>query len=425
MNGRRAGIVILVAAALFAWWQAVWRFVLPGWPHPSIKAFSTFSIDARDLQQRAADGIPVELQIGDRRLELDLEEISVQADDCTVIELTEDGASESDAPDSVTYRGSPVDAAEEAVARLGIGEVSVSGSVLLVDEWWFIEPLARYRAGADPDEHIAYRIEDAQFSLDFGGDAVPREERQGEGEGGRDENGSATDGGTTPIGAVCVADTESMDRAAATDRYWQHYQQNLVTMINELYGRETGHEFRVHWYLGDRRGALSSRDSIELFHQLEATSAEALGDLRSPERRERLDIEVVHLTTGKDLSGTVVGRAFRPGVYGLTQYRVIGPWPWAVTGGVFGGMSFPPVGLVQALIVAAHELGHNFDGHHDEADKWCATRFVWCFGYVRTLMWKTAWSDNVHRFSDGTRNVTHNNRQRIRTNIESGRDEWL
>jgi hypothetical protein len=74
------------------------------------------------------------------------------------------------------------------------------------------------------------------------------------------------------------------------------------------------------------------------------------------------------------------------------------------------------------MMVAAHELGHNFNGAHEEADEWCVAHFIWCWDYVRTLMWPTYYDDNVSRFSDGSRNAAHNNVERVSTNMTSGRN---
>lgn len=75
------------------------------------------------------------------------------------------------------------------------------------------------------------------------------------------------------------------------------------------------------------------------------------------------------------------------------------------------------------MLIAAHEIGHNFDSDHDEADRWCVAHFIGCVDYVRTLDWRTIYADSVDRFSDGSRTAGHNNQQRISTNMATGRNQ--
>ena len=74
------------------------------------------------------------------------------------------------------------------------------------------------------------------------------------------------------------------------------------------------------------------------------------------------------------------------------------------------------------MMLAAHEIGHNFDGLHQEADIWCVFSFIWCWDFVRTIMWPEFFDDNQDFFSDGTRVSTHDNRKRIATNKSTGRN---
>ena len=99
----------------------------------------------------------------------------------------------------------------------------------------------------------------------------------------------------------------------------------------------------------------------------------------------------------------------------MSQQQLI----WLGGGGLFGG---PPNLAFQNMMVAAHELGHNFNGAHEEGDEWCVAQFIWCWDFVRTILWPTIYGDSVPRFSAGDRDPAHNNRQRISTNMATGRN---
>jgi Metallo-peptidase family M12 len=124
--------------------------------------------------------------------------------------------------------------------------------------------------------------------------------------------------------------------------------------------------------------------------------------------RQRTGIEVAHLTSGKNLDGNTLGIAWQPGAWSLSQQALF----WIGGGGLFGGgpnLSF------QNMMVAAHELGHNFTGDHGAAEEICVAHFIFCWDYERTIMWPTYYSDNRDEFSDA-------NDTRIKTDAATGRN---
>ena len=110
----------------------------------------------------------------------------------------------------------------------------------------------------------------------------------------------------------------------------------------------------------------------------------------------------------KKLMDTLLGTPNRPGHYGFSQ----------ISFHHVEGYRFPL--YYQNTLLMTHEFGHNFNGVHAEADEWCVTNFIWCWDYVRTVMWDTLYDDNVDELSNGSRNSSHNNLDRIRTNWKAG-----
>jgi hypothetical protein len=135
---------------------------------------------------------------------------------------------------------------------------------------------------------------------------------------------------------------------------------------------------------------------------------EELDDLVRPWLNGLQDLcsHLVHLTTAKDLDGPVLGKAHRPGYTALSQQA-------ALNAGEFL--------YYQNYMVAAHEIGHNFDAVHGEADEWCAPipndpfHCIW----RRTLDWEVFYVTNVPRFSDGTIDPCNNNVERMKVQMAS------
>lgn len=71
----------------------------------------------------------------------------------------------------------------------------------------------------------------------------------------------------------------------------------------------------------------------------------------------------------------------------------------------------------QKMVLAAHEIGHNFDGDHDHAVKWWEW---WPPGYRYTIMWTPFKGNSMEdRYSDGTIDANKNNVARIRARAEA------
>jgi hypothetical protein len=118
--------------------------------------------------------------------------------------------------------------------------------------------------------------------------------------------------------------------------------------------------------------------------------------------------EIAHFATAREFPNSVIGIGDLPGVYSLAQQIPLED--------LFYSTSY------HDLMLSSHEIGHNFNGVHEEADQWCDTEFLgFCLDHDQTIMWPVLHSDNQPFFSDGTRNSGHNNRRRIATNMATGR----
>ena len=291
-----------------------------------------------------------------------------------------------------------------SVVRLTITDTWLQGSVRTESDWWFLEPMRKFRHDAAADEYVVYRPRDLRLKLHMGSDYKPRKEEGGGG-------GVQPPHRVNPIVPICMVHDEDYSGQALGHPYDQ--QRALINDVNGIYAA-MGAEFRITVFIWTVNW-LTSTNADRMLDQVEDVVRSVWTDLRQVANRQSHNTEVAHATTGKDLDGNTLGIAWQPGVYGLSQQQLI----WLGGGGLFGG---PPNLAFQNMMVAAHELGHNFNGAHEEGDEWCVAQFIWCWDFVRTILWPTIYGDSVPRFSAGDRDPAHNNRQRISTNMATGRN---
>jgi hypothetical protein len=349
-------------------------------------------LDPERLRSSAEDRGRVVLPLRGQATEVELRPTPVfeRGTEAVVLEL--DGSeSRSPVTDIVTYAGS-VPGRERGEARLTLTGRTLTGYVRLDDDWLFIDPMRRFRRGADRDEFVVYGKRDLAFvrpaGMDF--DTAGFIEV---------EDGPVHSVGPE-IGIALWADPEYEAWAGILGMQWTEAQAALFNNLNGVYQRELDREFRIRRAFLDRTDELSSDDASTLLDQFGRRARDVVGDLRQVAVRERTGIEIAHLTTARNLDGDTIGIAWVPGVWSLTQHR---GYTW-----IFD-MSY------ENMLVAAHELGHNFDGVHGEADEFCVTEFIICLDYERTIMWPTIYSDTRDEFSG-------ENNRRIRQNMATGRN---
>lgn len=386
-----------------------WAFVVARRPHPHIRRHTVIRLSIPEIEPRARAGQPIKLQLGKSLIEVVVRPQPVTTETATIVGGRAGEKLTTPTPprvleDIVTFAGE-VSGAKNSEVRLTITDAWLRGYVLTEDEWWFIEPLRKFRLDAGFEEHLVYRTRDLRFKLEFGADYKPRKV---EGSGG---GGTNPPHHVNPIVPIAMVHDEQYNWQASGRAY--DYQSALINEVNGLY-RQVRCEFRISVFIWTVNW-LTSTNAERMLDQVEDAVRTLWTDLRPVANRQSSNTEVAHATTGKNLDGKTLGIAWQPGVYGLSQQQLL----WVGGSGFFGG---PPNLAFQNMMVAAHELGHNFNAAHEEADKWCVAHFIWCWDNVRTVMWPTYYGDNVPRFSDGRRHRSHNNAQRVSTNMASGRN---
>jgi hypothetical protein len=401
-------LILMVGVLLFLF--GLWVFMVAWRPHPHMRRHNVIRLSLPEIEARATAGEPFQLPLGKSEVEVAVRPAPVTVEGVRIV-----GGSAGQPPsplsphlstvdEVVTYAGA-VRGVENSEVRLTIAGGWLSGYVRTPDEWWFMEPLRKFRLDADLDQYVAYRTRDLRFKLEFGEDYKPRRVEGGE------SGGTNPPHRVNPIVPVAMVHDEHYSWQAGGRPY--DHQRALLNDVNGLYS-QVGCEFRISAFVWTVNW-LTSTSADRMLDQVEDAVRTLWTDLRLVANRRDFNTEVAHATTGKNLDSKTLGIAWQPGVYGLSQQQLV----WVGGGGLFGG---PPNLSFQNMMVAAHELGHNFNGAHGEADEWCVSHFIWCLDKVRTVMWATFYDDNVARFSDGTRSASRNNAQRVSANMTSGRN---
>lgn len=375
-------------------------------PHPYMLRHSVVRLSPTQLRRLARAGEPIDLPLGrSKSVIVTLRPVRVTHETAEII-VSRRG----EEPERVRAGEDPTFAGEVAgqkgsVVRLTITDDWISGYVRTESDWWFIEPLRTFRLDAGFDEYIVYRTKDLRFKLPYGDDFKPRKVEQRGG-------GLDPPHRVNPLVGICMVHDEQYSAACNGDPYTE--QRALINDINGIYS-QVGAEFQIRVFIWTVNW-LTSTNADVMLNQVEDAVKSIWTDLRQVANRQAFGTEVAHATTGKKLDGGALGIAWQPGVYSLTQqFGTI--WRQIWYGWLWPGLRF------QNMMVAAHELGHNFNGAHEEADQWCVSWFLWwCIGTNQTIMWPVFGNGAVSRFSAGDRVPSHNNMQRISNNMTTGRN---
>lgn len=376
--------------------------------HPHILRAQTVRLDTASIARAAAEGVRFEIPLDKHVAVVSVARATIWDGDFRAVQLDVDDQRPVEPEPDIHFAGA-VEGDEKSEVRLMITPDQISGYLLLSDNWWFIEPKRKFDQRAEPEEHLVYRTKDLHFKLEYGNDA-----RRG---------GDIDGGGVEPphrvnpiVGMAMLADREYEFQANVTGVSWWQQQAGLVNQVNGIFRARLGSEFRVRVFILDRwPTSLNTTNADDLLDQVHDPIDIVVGNIRRLTVRQTSGVEVAHLTSGKNLDGNTLGIAWQPGVYSLSQQQLF----WLGGGGGFGG---GPNLAYQNMMVATHELGHNFNGEHNEADEWCVAHFLWCWDYERTIMWPTYYDDNQSFFSNGSRTSSHNNRRRIQDNFATGRN---
>ena len=390
-------------------------------------------LDVAAMRQRADAREPFALRLGDKQVSVRLKPNAVWSEDCV------SGDRDQCVSAVQTYSGQVLLQGVRTQVRLTIGADFVSGYVDDGRHWWFIEPMRRFFREAAGDEHMVYRSIDLIRTTVLHNDTKNRPKSPGGIEGSVDlplrrmvepidieydpaDDPGAPGGAPMPaqlatIRVHMLADLEYAGRADNFGLGRQGEHASLVNMLDGIYRRTANLTLVMASSTEDARSSpcLVATTSSPLLSQVQPCFSLL-------QRRVVLAAnDLVHMTSGKRLEpgflvfGQVRGIAFQPGRFGLSSHRI---------GDVIGSSTgvFPNL-LLEDLIVAAHEIGHNLDGCHEERDDWCDSWFLFfCVGHHNTIMNPVITGATMPIFSAGNFDPDHNNRQRMLFNANNPPD---
>lgn len=379
--------------------------------HPTVAKGYVIKMIAADIQTRANREGTFSIRLGEKDVAIRVQPTPVfEGESIEAIKLSEDGKEHIVIDTVSTYSGEVVGVSEDSSdVRLTITDETVFGYVRDEQDWWFIDPMRKFQEDASTEEYLVYRTRDLQYRMNFR-EPIPVETKHSE---------DGLSHRVNPIiGIVPWCDREYYYSANIVGLHWWQAQAGAINMVNGIYKKELGIEFKVRYFVFDTsKTSLSSSLDTKLISQLYKSSLD-FGDITKVTYRNKNKIEVIHLFTGKSLiqpnGSSSLGITHRPGVLGLSHQKL-----FRVSGNSIFGR--PNLGY-QLLITLAHELGHSFDAFHKEADIWCVAHFLWCWDWVRSIMWESHTPDAQPVFSRGARNSSRNNAKRIKDNAASGRN---
>jgi uncharacterized repeat protein (TIGR02543 family) len=308
---------------------------------PGIRRFHRISLDAKSLADAARAGVSVAFPIAGQWHQLQLSLHSLRAPGFRAVLITPEGEREIEPPPVSTYRGK-LDGDPGSEVRLTISGDSVRGFAAFGTSWYFIEP----EPGGG---HIAYSAADAESLATLASDALP----------GRLAAAMKVPAGTlalsTPLTATIILDADAefytLDPAS-----WMARQESVLNDVEGIYSAEVQVQFRVrlqaaHTNLADFPGTTACT----------STAQDLLAQVNNywgarPEGRD-----LVHVFSGKNFDNSVIGCAYEPSLADNAQSASLSQ---QVSKGA--NATYTATALQKALL-AAHEIGHTFNGDHNWA----------------------------------------------------------
>ncbi len=386
------------------------------------------------LDSAARRGDTIAITLGGELLQILLQPRILVGAGCTVTELREPPVIIPCPTDLGTYSGGIVNRGDWSQARLTFTADGVIGSIRTHDVTWIIEPRRDTTAlPAGTIRHIAYRTRDVRGRISFEGErdtvsegAAPDHKGWGKAQAMQDDDDNRCDpherpcnrppagGGTPPppqpprmLGIAMAADSEYIAQARLGAAFMQR-QAAVLNMVDGMYHREGIANFQIVVVIGDRLNMrFTSSKASDLLNALLPAYAAANLDLNIPANRVARGVSTAFLTSGKPPDGAILGTAFQPGISGMAFQDF--------TFGV-GGDAASAIALKNWMVMA-HELGHNYNGEHDDADRFCRFWFIFCWNPAHTIMWPSYSFRTSPEFSRGYWDLGHNNRQRLQHHI--------
>jgi hypothetical protein len=264
-----------------------------------------------------------------------------------------------------TYKG-VIAGRPDAQARLTIDKETFEGLIITPGQIYFVEPAKRYSAAAADRDFIVYQQSDLlQGSLGECGVTTLAEKVTGETLNVQSRTGNTLN--ATGVIEELFSPPRTIDLATEADfEYFTTFGSNATAANNEIlsimnqvegiYNTQLGLQFEIVFQ------NVWSTSSDPYTTTVPETALEQFTNHWNANHAS-LSRDLAHMWTGKDFDSSTIGIAWRPGLdcplgqqsYGMSQRLGSSPGKFIVT---------------------AHEIGHNFNAQHADAQPNCANTIM-------------------------------------------------
>lgn len=350
------------------------------------------------VNRTAGQPARVEITIDGNNYTLELQpEIVRAANFVFQVQLADGTYSEMDPAPSRTMRGSVVGVEGSRVAGSML-EAGFAGKIVMGDgQTWFVEPLASRMDGADLENlHVLYGRNDQLphgGSCGFQNEAVDHghegnfrvDERKPVRATGNIQNVMPRGGVSSQVAELAVDADFEYFTSYGTEQATLDRMELIVNIVNDQYESDVSltHVISVAIVRMSEPDPYSSTSSFGLLNQFRNQWLKNHAGLQR---------DVAHLFTGKEIDGSVIGRAWELGA-------ICNDGSYCFSQSDFNGM------LACATDLTAHELGHLWNGSHCSCTEHTMNPFITCandFNQAFTVPDIIAYRDTLTCLDDPT-----------------------
>ncbi len=304
--------------------------------------WQTFDLPLPDVAAMARESGRISLKFGAHQFDLELEPVDLRAEGYRAVWAGQKLLTEKSSSPLGTYRGQVKNQPGSDVRLLILPDL-LQGHVRTDEGWFFIEPLLKFASGEPPAEVVLFEEGDVRESGRHLCGSGPLEHVLDRYE--IDPDDLATSGLVTKTGTSFTADV-------ATEADFEYFQvfgantnsqiANVLNQVNGIYQDQVNLTLRLAFQhvWTTVNDPYTQTDPNGLLNQFRTHWSGNFGHVNR---------DLTHLFTGKDLNGTTIGIAFVGVVCNDPS------WSYGLSENFF---------LMVKL--AAHEIGHNFNGRHDD-----------------------------------------------------------
>ncbi len=263
-----------------------------------------------------------------------------------------------------TYKG-VVAGIPDGQARITVDNETFEGLIITPGQIYFIEPARRYSATAGPRDFVLYQQSDLlQASLGECGVTTLAEKVSGEAL--RVESRTGNTLSTNGVVEELFSPPRTIDLATEADfEYFTFFgsataaNNEILSILNQVEGIYDSH-FGLQFTIVFQNVWSTASDPYTT-----TNASPALSEFTNywNANHGSLNRDLVHMWTGKDFDSSTIGIAWQPGLdcpLGQQGY----------------GMSQRLSGTPGKFIVTAHEIGHNLDAEHSDAQAGCTNSIM-------------------------------------------------